>query len=293
MTLRHRRRGVRGSFTVEAAMCVPIAFLTLYMVLQLFVFLRIQSDMQVAMNRVIRNMSQFGTVYSMVSSLSEDNADDIVAKLGIDSAIGRVTGEAYMGYLLRREIKNEDWIGWIRGGASGVSTAGSSMFDEEGKLLLTVSYQFSPVSRLPVLGSIPVVQRTAARSFFGKEREVKSDETEEEEEESEKVYVSETGTVYHRKSTCSHLKLSVRQVLFDDVAAARNKDGEKYRPCEYCCRQPVEESVFITDYGNRYHRTLSCGELKRSVRTMTLEEAEEKGLRACKTCGGEKGSGEP
>lgn len=278
---------LRGSITVEASFCVPAAFLVLYMVMQLFVFLRIQSDMQVAMNRVVRGLSQYGTVYSRLSSMSSEEAEDLVAQLGIDSAIGRIASEAYMGYLLRREVRNADWIGWIKGGVSGISTSGSSMFDENGKLLLTVSYRFAPVSRIPVLGSMPVVQRTVASSFFGRERQ-KESEQEEEEEEEEKVYVSASGTVYHRKATCSYLKLSIKQIAFGEVAAARNKDGEKYRPCEYCARGAVDETVFITDYGNRYHTSLSCGELKRTVQSMTLAEAEEKGLRACKKCGNEE-----
>lgn len=292
MKLLWKNKRAKGSFTVEASLCVPAAFLVLYMVLQLFVFLRIQSDMQVAMNHVVRELSQYGTVYSQLSSMTDDETDDLVAKLGIDSAIGRVASEAYMGYLLRREIRDADWIGWIKGGVSGVSTLGSSMFDDDGQLLLTVSYRFAPVSKLPVLGSMPIVQRTSARSFFGHDREVMRAEEDEEEEEEETVYVSARGTVYHRKSTCSFIKLSVRQIEFDEVAAARNKDGEKYRPCEFCCRQSVGSSVFITDYGNRYHSTLSCGELKRTIQSMTLAEAQEKGLRACKKCGAETDNGD-
>ena len=76
---REIEKTVRGSFTVEAALCVPSAFLVLYMVMQLFVFLRIQSDMQVAMNRVVRDLSQYGTVYSQLSSMSSEEAEDFVA----------------------------------------------------------------------------------------------------------------------------------------------------------------------------------------------------------------------
>lgn len=282
-----KRRKAEGSFTVEAALCVPAAFLVLFMVMQLFVFLRIQRDMQSAMNRVIRDLSRYGTVYSQLSSMTSEEADDIIAKIGVDSAIARIAGEAYIGYLLRNEIRDAEWIGWIRGGVSGVSTSGSSLFDKDGKLLVTVSYRFSPVSRIPMLGSMPVVQRTAACSFYGDDRVVKKPDSEAEEEEEEKVYVSESGTVYHRKSTCSYLKLSVQQIEFEEIASARNKNGEKYRPCEFCGGHANGGAVFITDYGNRYHTSLTCGELKRTVRSMTLSEAEEAGLRACKKCGKE------
>lgn len=283
-----RKRGAaKGSFTVEAALCVPAAFLVLFMVMQLFVFLRVQREMQNAMNRVIRDLSRYGTVYSQLSSMTSEEADDIIAKIGADTAIARIAGDAYIGYLLRREIRDADWIGWIRGGASGVSASGSSLFNRDGKLLITVSYRFSPLSSIPALGSMPVVQRAAAGSFYGRDRIVRKQDSEEEEEEEEKVYVADNGTVYHRKSTCSYLKLSVRQIKVDEIASARNKDGEKYRPCEYCGGKENEGTVFITDYGNRYHTSLNCGELKRTVRSVTLSEAEEAGLRACKKCGNE------
>ena len=281
-----RKRGTaKGSFTVEAALCVPAAFLVLFMVMQLFVFLRVQREMQTAMNRVIRDLSRYGTVYSQLSSMTSEEADDIIAKIGADTAIARIAGDAYIGYLLRREIRDADWIGWIRGGASGVSASGSSLFDRDGKLLITVSYRFAPLSSIPALGSMPVVQRVAGGSFYGRDRVVRKQDSEEEEEEEEKVYVADNGTVYHRKSTCSYLKLSVRQIKVDEIASARNKDGEKYRPCEYCGGKENEGIVFITDYGNRYHTSLNCGELKRTVRSVTLSEAEEAGLRACKKCG--------
>lgn len=280
-----KRRTVKGSFTVEAALCVPSAFLVLFMVMQLFVFQHVQREMQTAMNRVIRDLSRYGTVYSQLSSMSSEEADDIIAKIGADSAIARIAGDAYIGYLLRREIRDADWIGWIHGGVSGVSTSGSCLFDEDGKLLITVSYRFSPVSSIPVLGSMPVVQRVAAGSFYGRDRVVRQSDSDEEEEEEEKVFVAENGTVYHRSSTCSYLKLSVRQIETDEIASARNKDGEKYRPCEFCGGNGNGGTVFITDYGNRYHTSLTCGELKRTVRSVTLTEAEESELRACKKCG--------
>ncbi len=93
------------------------------------------------------------------------------------------------------------------------------------------------------------------------------------------------GTVYHRSANCTYLKLVIRQVAYGDIGKQRNKDGEKYRPCKYCDHLPVGETVFLTDYGNRYHTTLSCGELRRSYQSMTLSEAQEQGLRPCSKCG--------
>jgi len=277
---------MKGSLTVEAAFCVPVVLLALYLFLQMFVFLRIQTDMQAAMSRVARRLTEYGTVYSKLESLSAGEADDLLRKIGADVAIGRVASQTYLGYLLREEIRDADWIGWIRGGASGVSTSGSSMFEENGRLSLWVSYRFSAAGGLFSAGSIPVVQRLETGSFHGRDRVVETPEGEEgEEDEEEKVYVAANGAVYHRSATCTYLKPDIRQVAYAAIGAQRNADGEKYRQCRYCDHLETGETVFITSYGNRYHTVLSCSELRRTYRTMTVSEAEGRGLRPCSKCG--------
>ncbi|MBR5712030.1 MAG: hypothetical protein IKX54_00365 [Lachnospiraceae bacterium] len=283
---REKTRVCSASLTVEASFAVPAVFFAIYAFLQLFLFLRIQADMQRAMNSVVRKLSEYGTVYSQLSSMSADEADDFIHKIGADTAIGRYTSQAYMGYLLREEIRDKRWLGWIRGGAAGVSTSGSSMFEKNGELCLVVSYRFAATGGLFSFGTVPVVQRVDARSLFGRNREVKAGDAQgDDEPDEEKVFVADRGRVYHCSATCTYLKLTIYQVSYADVGSERNKNGEKYRPCTYCDHTPVGDTVYITDYGNRYHTTISCSELKRSYRTMTISEATAQGLRACSKCG--------
>lgn len=278
----------KASLTVEAAFCVPAVFLAIYAFLQLFLFLRIQTEMQYAMNAVARKVSEYGTVYSKLSALNPDESEDMLHKLGIDTAIGRVASQAYLGYLLREEIGDAGWIGWIRGEAAGVSTSGSSMFEEEGRVILRVSYRFSAAGGLFAFGSLPVVQLVETGSFQGRERASRPpDSSDEDDEEEETVYVAANGSVYHRLATCTYLKLNIRQVAAADIGRQRNKDGEKYRPCTYCDNQPPGATVYLTEYGNRYHTVLSCPELRRTYRSMTISEAKENNLRPCSKCGGE------
>lgn len=283
MSDREYLRRSDGSLTVEASLAVPPVFLCLWMFLQLFLFLHVQTEMQTAMTSVVRRLSEYGTVYSQISSMSAEEADDLIHKIGIDSAIGRVAGQAYLGYLLREEIEDDDWIVMVSGGTSGVSASGSRLFEEKGKISLLVSYRFTPFSSVISFGSLPVVQRVDAGSFFGKDREVKKT-SEEDEEEPEMVYVASRGTVYHCVATCTHLKIDVRQVAYSDVGKERNNDGEIYRQCTYCDHTPIGSTVYITDYGNRFHTTITCSELRRTYESITKEEAESRGLRGCKKC---------
>ena len=88
----------------------------------------------------------------------------------------------------------------------------------------------------------------------------------------EMVYVTEYGTVYHRSLGCSHLNFNIRSVDFANVSKERANNGAKYYACEYCCHSHggTPATVYITDDGNRYHSTLSCGALKRTIHEVPL-----------------------
>ena len=62
----------------------------------------------------------------------------------------------------------------------------------------------------------------------------------------------------------------------------RNNDQEKYHPCDKCVHGSAASQVYLTDYGNRYHNSLSCSGLKRTVYAIPVSEAVGKG--ACTKC---------
>ena len=63
----------------------------------------------------------------------------------------------------------------------------------------------------------------------------------------------------------------------------RNESGERYHACEKCVGTGAAgELLYITDTGNRYHNSLECGGLKRSVRL--VKKSEVSGCPACSTC---------
>ena len=106
-------------------------------------------------------------------------------------------------------------------------------------------------------------------------------------EQSVYVYVTKRGTVYHRKRTCSALQISVRQVPGSRVAKERNADCKIYRKCKRCTRgytgsELAASSLFVTDYGVKYHVRANCPELTRTVKVIKIDQA---GARsACKIC---------
>ncbi|HJD31259.1 MAG TPA: hypothetical protein H9912_04865 [Candidatus Eisenbergiella stercorigallinarum] len=97
------------------------------------------------------------------------------------------------------------------------------------------------------------------------------------------VYITDNGTAYHRSRACTHLTLSIMLVGKEEAAGMRNASGGKYSPCEKCGGEG-SGIVYVTKEGDRYHSTIECSGLKRSVRCIPLSEAG--GRTPCSRCAG-------
>lgn len=104
-------------------------------------------------------------------------------------------------------------------------------------------------------------------------------------DEEEYVYITPNGTVYHRDIGCTHLKLSIQTVDFSYVSSLRNEDGGCYSKCDYCgSKTPNNGVVYITNYGDCYHTSLSCPGIKRTIETIPISKVGNR--KACSKCGG-------
>lgn len=103
-------------------------------------------------------------------------------------------------------------------------------------------------------------------------------------EEDIMVYMTQYGTVYHKDRSCTHLSLSIQGIGMSEIAQIKNESGGRYLPCEYCGENGFVTYVFITNYGNRYHTSISCRGLKRYIKSVPLSQLE--GVLPCKKCGG-------
>lgn len=102
--------------------------------------------------------------------------------------------------------------------------------------------------------------------------------------EEEWVYITKTGTVYHRNRNCSYLNPTIHCGNMSMVNQLRNRDGERYRCCEICGRRCQSGICFYTEYGNCYHSSLQCSGLKRTVEKVPLSKVGNR--RPCSKCGG-------
>lgn len=144
-------------------------------------------------------------------------------------------------------------------------------------------YCYKPVGGCIPLPSVWMHNKVKVHAWTGKEYESAVSEGEASEIE-KMVYMTDSGTVYHKSLDCSYIDLSVNQVSGNFVSGLKNEYGESYTACEICSRnQKPAGSVYITEQGNRYHNLGSCSGLKRSVRM--VKESEASGICACSRCG--------
>lgn len=252
-------KSLRGSMTVEAALAFPLFLFALTALLYLLVLLRIETE-------VGRALTDAGRELSQNASLMDGTESSLLA-----GAEGKRKVKEYLSGQPGAEI--------IKQGADGISLAGSGWSIQDSVLTLRASYQVLLPPGLSWFRPIKITQIKVVRGWtgFGKRQAVSGQQGE------EVVYVTDYGTVYHRRLNCRHLKLSVQQADFAQVESLRNGSGGKYAPCERCWKagSPV---VYITKEGNRYHETLNCSGLVRGIRTVLISETG--GLPPCSVCGG-------
>lgn len=242
----------KGSITIEAALAIPMFFLA---VLALFYMMEVMS---------IRTSVRNGMQYAAKHAVEDCYLVQMVSPSKLESDIVRAIGSER----LERSI--------VVDGSSGISCQESRMSMLTGILEMEVTYQVK--LPIPVFATTPVRMRETMRmkgwngykSSFG------------DKDDDETVYITETGMVYHRDYHCNYLELSIRTVSAETVENLRNNDQERYHPCEKCVHGSAASQVYLTDYGNRYHNSLNCSGLKRTVYAIPISEAVGKG--ACKKC---------
>ena len=105
------------------------------------------------------------------------------------------------------------------------------------------------------------------------------------EEDEAYVYVTPTGEVYHANLSCRVLQLSVKETTVDRIPFLSGKSGQCYYECGRCeWKDKKKERVYYTDYGELYHKDISCSAIKRTIEKILFEDIG--GRRPCSFCYG-------
>lgn len=242
-----------GVFTLEAAVILPLLASFFVCVLFFFRVMQIELAVQKALDDTGRQMAVY---------LAEEKAASDLTAAQI---------------LFLKELGETDVPErYIIGGKMGISLLTSEISEREIKL--KAHYQVQLPLRIFGVRRLAMEQRADCRKWNGWSAEAENGESD------IWVYITETGSVYHRLSTCSHLELSIQSVKREELAYLRNENGGKYHKCSQCAKQTnTWGNVYITNQGDCYHNDLNCSGIKRTVYMIRLSEAGNR--ECCKRCG--------
>lgn len=247
---------LKGSYTLEAAIVLPLFTVFMVTILMFFRIMQVETQVQEAL------------IYAGRMTAVECSTID-------KKAVNIVTAEG----LFRKEAKKYSGIGkYVQGGAIGITLSKSKVDGNYIELSAQYKVKF-PVALIKVDG-IKIVQRSINRKWTGKS--IKGDDLD------PYVYYTDTGTVYHLSSSCKYLDLSINAIKYGEIKGIRNKSGHKYYACSCAAAKITSNStVYVTDYGTKYHSKLNCSSLKRTVHMERLSKV--KNLKLCSKCAASEG----
>ena len=167
----------------------------------------------------------------------------------------------------------------IENGKRGMIYSFSRIMQDD-RIELRIVYRIAPRFSMVPFAGVWAASQATVRAFTGYDNAwMQTGENKEE----VYVYVTESGTAYHTDRGCSHLRLSICLADMQELNGLRNEEGGRYYPCEIChASQGAGEKVLVTNLGNRYHKTVTCPGLKRTIRRLPLGEAG--AYHACTRC---------
>ena len=243
---------LKGSFTVEAAVVIPVAAMFLVCILFFLRVIQVQSIVDEA-------LFYAGRKVAVESSVTDS---DTVLFLSAELYFLQILGEYQC---------IEDYV---EHGRVGISLLNSDFSGED--ILLRAEYSM----KLPVsffgFGEFHFWQQNSFRKWKGDDTVATG----------EYVYVSKSGEVYHSSTDCQSIRILIKQTTYETIEQIRGSDGQKYYPCAKCIEDIYYGvKVYYTDYGTLFHSDVSCNALTRTVMKIPLSDVGNR--RKCRFCYGE------
>ena len=242
----------KASITIEAAFGIPLFLLASVCLLWLIEMQSIRISIVNAAHNAAKSAAEDTAVIPVLNTWKLKS--DIISFIGEER--------------ISRSI--------LKGGGEGISCLGSYVSPDTGEMNIRIVYRVQiPV---PVLGS-PLAELEESfkiSAWTGYTRPGEDPDGE------DIVYVTENGEVYHEDYQCSYLHLSIRSVPYEQLPELRNESGGKYHACEKCTFGSSMGEIYITQDGDKYHNSLNCSGLKRTIHA--VKKSKVTGMGGCSRC---------
>jgi len=244
----------KGSLTIEASLLLPGFLFMMICVISLLSLLLFQLRLKACMHETVKEAA--------MKSISEGFPNENELSGRILSSVGNAVMK----------------IAPVDGGENGIKI---SKNNNDEVLIVTASYKTKLYYDFFKLFNKEFTQKCVQHNWEGYENGLRGNTGTLEEEY---VYITNDSEVYHRNRECSHIRLKISMISEEGLPSARNSDGCKYKKCEHCQGNTSDGNYYITKDGDRFHTSLSCSGLKRTVIAIPISEVN--GRRPCSRCGG-------
>lgn len=259
--------------TVEASLILPVFIMLFMNVLSIVEVYRIHSSVAESLWDEGRKTAKYCYLKEVAENISGFQESDIS---GIEVLAAALSGSSE----IVKDLGNYPvWEKIVDGGKSGFWV--NRKTEDNGMISIDCGYRIHPLFM-----SLTPISKEIENHYYGHAwiGYVLGDGKNVEGEDEVYVYITETGTVYHRNRGCSYLNPSIRSVNVDNLDSARNNGGAVYYACPLCKDMAEGENCYVTDYGTSYHTSITCSGLKRTIYEVKLSEVG--GRSTCSKCGG-------
>ena len=243
----------KGSITIEAAMAITVFMGLVLFVLGFAMMVNTQFSLQMKINNIAMVTAKGKFYLELADKITDYN--DNLKNLKNDITEGK------------NKIMQSGFLNGIK------NTQYSENQGQDGMVDIELRYSL----KTPVLNRyVAVVQRSMVKDWTGKDITKMQNI----------VYITPNGKVYHTTRECSHLSLKIRKIYYREIQNLKNIYGEKYSKCFICAKNKIssQDGIFVTEDGNRYHKSLTCSGLTRNVISVSRDSI--KDMPVCSGCGG-------
>lgn len=270
---------IKASATVEAALVMPLYIYAVMAVTYMMQIYQIRLEVDAALYNALREQNKYNYLNYVQKEKQNDEIinekdininDTIVGSLSLHSVLIKNLGSEY--------AKEHN----IKGGNSGIKIICYSY--DSSTIQAAAEYSVKNPFDIFGIGYIKVVQEFTYEVWLG---EKYAGDYGKDKDNTDSVFITRTGTVYHKTRNCPALNIDVKMVDFSQINNYRNKNGSIYYPCSKCKtynnkNESSYEYVYVTDYGVRYHRDENCSEINRTI--IEISRNKVTGMRACRLC---------
>lgn len=273
-------RKLRAGMTVEAAVALPVFLFFLLNLSCAIEMIRLHGNIQMALWETGQRLAVYGYALNDEESLRSMESEDG------DSWWKEMAGIAFSYTYIRNQIIDYLGEGYLEEsplsrGAEGLQFWESEVLQHNDEMEIIITYGVSPWCSLTGFFPFRMANRYHAHLWNGYDIAGNSGENG---EELITVYVAETGKVYHKDRSCTHLRLSIQEIIAGTEGNYRNENGGKYSECEKCRGESGGGILYIAREGDSFHYSRDCSGLKRTVFAILLRDAED--YRPCSRCSG-------